>query len=104
MAGPLAVAKIERPIEMLPEDALHTEEKKKIQESEKHSKKENSQQTVKDLQEQENTQSDQTDHTNDELKKVIINYYYKEHIEYVFYLLPDYVGILPVSSPVSPGL
>lgn len=26
-----------------------------------------------------------TDHTNDELKKVIINYYYKEHIEYVFY-------------------
>ena len=51
---------------MLPEDALHTEEKKKIQESEKHSKKENRQQTVKDLQEQENTQSDQTDHTNDE--------------------------------------
>lgn len=66
MAGPLAVAKIERPIEMLPEDALHTEEKKKIQESEKHSKKENRQQAVKDLQEQENTQSDQTDHTNDE--------------------------------------
>ena len=61
MAGPLAVAKIERPIEMLPENALHTEEKKKIQESEKHSKKENRQQTVKDLQEQENTQSDQTD-------------------------------------------
>ena len=32
-----------------------------------------------------------TDHTNDELKKVIINYYYKEHIEYVFYdtLKPD---------------
>ena len=26
-----------------------------------------------------------TDHTNDELKKVIMNYYYKEHIEYVFY-------------------
>ncbi len=26
-----------------------------------------------------------TDHTNDELRKVIINYYYKEHIEYVFY-------------------
>lgn len=26
-----------------------------------------------------------TDHTNDELKKVIINYYYKEHIEYIFY-------------------
>ena len=26
-----------------------------------------------------------TDHTNDELKKVIINYYYKEHIGYVFY-------------------
>ncbi|MBQ2937895.1 MAG: hypothetical protein IJE05_03325 [Clostridia bacterium] len=26
-----------------------------------------------------------TDHTNDELKKVIINYYYKEQIEYVFY-------------------
>lgn len=26
-----------------------------------------------------------TDHTNDELKKVIINYYYKEKIEYVFY-------------------
>ena len=26
-----------------------------------------------------------TDHTNDELQKVIINYYYKEHIEYVFY-------------------
>ena len=26
-----------------------------------------------------------TDHTNDELKKVIINYYYKEHIQYVFY-------------------
>ena len=25
------------------------------------------------------------DHTNDELKKVIINYYYKEKIEYVFY-------------------
>ena len=26
-----------------------------------------------------------TDHTNDELKKVIINYYYKEHIQYIFY-------------------
>ena len=26
-----------------------------------------------------------TDHTNDELRKVIINYYYKEQIEYVFY-------------------
>ncbi len=26
-----------------------------------------------------------TDHTNDELKKVIMNYYYKEHIEYIFY-------------------
>ena len=26
-----------------------------------------------------------TDHTNDELKKVIMNYYYKEQIEYVFY-------------------
>ena len=26
-----------------------------------------------------------TDHTNDELQKVIINYYYKEKIEYVFY-------------------
>ena len=26
-----------------------------------------------------------TDHTNDELKKVIMNYYYKEHVEYVFY-------------------
>ncbi len=26
-----------------------------------------------------------TDHTNDELKKVIVNYYYKEHIEYMFY-------------------
>ena len=26
-----------------------------------------------------------TDHTNEELKKVIMNYYYKEHIEYVFY-------------------
>lgn len=26
-----------------------------------------------------------TDHTNDELKKVIMNYYYKERIEYVFY-------------------
>lgn len=26
-----------------------------------------------------------TDHTNEELKKVIINYYYKEKIEYVFY-------------------
>lgn len=26
-----------------------------------------------------------TDHTNDELQKVIINYYYKEHMEYVFY-------------------
>ena len=26
-----------------------------------------------------------TDHTNDELSKVIINYYYKEKIEYVFY-------------------
>jgi replicative DNA helicase len=28
---------------------------------------------------------DITDHTNDELKKVIMNYYYKEKIEYVFY-------------------
>ena len=26
-----------------------------------------------------------TDHTNDELKKVIVNYYYKEKIEYMFY-------------------
>ena len=26
-----------------------------------------------------------TDHTNDELKKVIMNYYYKEQVEYVFY-------------------
>ncbi len=26
-----------------------------------------------------------TDHTNDELKKVIMNYYYREQIEYVFY-------------------
>ena len=26
-----------------------------------------------------------TDHTNDELRKVIMNYYYKEQIEYVFY-------------------
>ncbi len=26
-----------------------------------------------------------TDHTNDELKKVIMNYYYKEKVEYVFY-------------------
>lgn len=26
-----------------------------------------------------------TDHTNDELQKVIINYYYKEQIEYIFY-------------------
>ena len=26
-----------------------------------------------------------TDHTNDELQKVIMNYYYKEKIEYVFY-------------------
>ena len=26
-----------------------------------------------------------TDHTNDELKKVIMNYYYKEQIEYVYY-------------------
>ena len=26
-----------------------------------------------------------TDHTKDELKKVIMNYYYKEKIEYVFY-------------------
>ena len=26
-----------------------------------------------------------TDHTNDELKKVIMNYYYKERVEYVFY-------------------
>lgn len=26
-----------------------------------------------------------TDHTNDELRKVIMNYYYKERIEYVFY-------------------
>ena len=26
-----------------------------------------------------------TDHTNDELQKVIMNYYYKEQIEYVFY-------------------
>lgn len=32
-----------------------------------------------------------TDHTNDELKKVIMNYYYKEKIEYMFYdtLKPD---------------
>ncbi len=28
---------------------------------------------------------DITDHTNDELKKVIMNYYYKERIQYVFY-------------------
>ena len=28
---------------------------------------------------------DITDHTNDELKRVIMNYYYKEKIEYVFY-------------------
>ncbi len=28
---------------------------------------------------------DITDHTNDELRKVIMNYYYKEKIEYVFY-------------------
>ena len=28
---------------------------------------------------------DITDHTNEELKKVIMNYYYKEHIEYIFY-------------------
>ena len=28
---------------------------------------------------------DITDHTNEELKKVIMNYYYKEQIEYVFY-------------------
>ena len=28
---------------------------------------------------------DITDHTNDELKKVIMNYYYKEKIEYIFY-------------------
>ena len=28
---------------------------------------------------------DITDHTNDELKKVIMNYYYKEKIQYVFY-------------------
>ena len=36
-----------------------------------------------------------TDHTNDELKKVIINYYYKEQIEYVFYdtLKPDTANI-----------
>ena len=26
-----------------------------------------------------------TDHTNDELRKVIMNYYYKEKIEYIFY-------------------
>ena len=26
-----------------------------------------------------------TDHTNEELQKVIMNYYYKEQIEYVFY-------------------
>ncbi len=26
-----------------------------------------------------------TDHTNDELKKVVVNYYYKEKIEYMFY-------------------
>ena len=26
-----------------------------------------------------------TDHTNDELKKIIMNYYYKEEIEYIFY-------------------
>ena len=26
-----------------------------------------------------------TDHTNDELQKVIMNYYYKEKIEYIFY-------------------
>ncbi len=26
-----------------------------------------------------------TDHTNDEIRKVIMNYYYKEKIEYVFY-------------------
>ena len=26
-----------------------------------------------------------TDHTNDELKKVIMNYYYKEKVEYIFY-------------------
>ena len=26
-----------------------------------------------------------TDHTNDELQKIIMNYYYKEHIEYIFY-------------------
>ena len=36
-----------------------------------------------------------TDHTNDELKKVIMNYYYKEKIEYVFYdtLKTDTVNI-----------
>lgn len=36
-----------------------------------------------------------TDHTNDELKKVIVNYYYKEQIEYVFYdtLKPDTANI-----------
>ncbi len=28
---------------------------------------------------------DITDHTNDELKKVIMNYYYKEQVQYVFY-------------------
>ncbi len=28
---------------------------------------------------------DITDHTNDELEKVILNYYYKEHVQYVFY-------------------
>lgn len=43
MAGPLAVAKIERPIETLPEESLHTEEKKKPRKSEKHSKKEKGQ-------------------------------------------------------------
>lgn len=26
-----------------------------------------------------------TDHTNDELQKVIMNYYYMKHIEYIFY-------------------
>ncbi len=36
-----------------------------------------------------------TDHTNDELQKVIINYYYKEQIEYIFYdtLKPDTANI-----------
>ena len=36
-----------------------------------------------------------TDHTNDELRKVIMNYYYKEKIEYIFYdtLKPDTANI-----------